>query len=70
MPTGCRGLSAARAPCGSGSVESAPGDQSALEGAGDVLDPREAECFLLLRAQLVSGRWEVMLANSPRKRLP
>ena len=25
--------------------------------------PAMAECFLFLRAQLVSGRWEVMLAN-------
>ena len=52
-------------PCGSGSVESAIRRviNLRLKAPGTFWTPAMAECFLFLRAQLVSGRWEVMLAN-------
>lgn len=52
-------------PCGSGSVESAIRRviNLRLKAPGTFWTAAMAECFLFLRAQLVSGRWEVMLAN-------
>ena len=60
-PDAIRGL----LPCGSGSVESAIRRviNLRLKAPGTFWTPAMAECFLFLRAQLVSGRWEVMLAN-------
>jgi hypothetical protein len=52
-------------PCGSGSVESAIRRviNLRLKAPGTFWTPAMAECFLFLRAQLLSGRWEVMLKN-------
>ena len=52
-------------PWGSGSVESAMRRviNLRLKAPGTFWTPAMAECFLFLRAQLFSGRWEVMLAN-------
>ena len=52
-------------PCGSGSVESAIRRviNLRLKAPGTFWTEAMAECFLFLRAQLVSGRWEIMLAN-------
>jgi hypothetical protein len=52
-------------PCGSGSVESAIRRviNLPLKAPGTFWTEAMAECFLFLRAQLVSGRWGVMLAN-------
>ena len=52
-------------PCGSGSVESAIRRviNLRLKAPGTFWTPAMAECFLFLRSQLLSGRWEIMLAN-------
>jgi len=52
-------------PCGSGSVESAIRRviNLRLKALGTFWTPAMAECVLFLRAQLLSGRGEVMLAN-------
>jgi hypothetical protein len=52
-------------PCGSGSVESAIRRviNLRLKAPGTFWTEAMAECFLFLRAQLVSGRWAIMLAN-------
>jgi hypothetical protein len=57
-------------PCGSGTVESAIRRviNLRLKGAGIFWTRETAECFLFLRAQMLSGRWEVFLANLHRER--
>jgi len=52
-------------PCGSGSVESAIRRviNLRLKAPGTFWTPAMGECFLFLRSQLLSGRWEVMLEN-------
>ncbi len=52
-------------PCGSGSVESAIRRviNLRLKAPGTFWTPAMAECFLFLRSQLLSGRWEIMLVN-------
>ena len=52
-------------PCGSGSVESAIRRviNLRLKAPGTFWTPAMAECFLFLRSQLLSGRWEVLLEN-------
>jgi len=57
-------------PCGSGAVESAIRRviNLRLKGPGIFWTRETAECFLFLRAQMLSGRWEVFLANLHRER--
>lgn len=52
-------------PCGSGNVESAIRRviNLRLKAPGTFWTEAMGECFLFLRSQLLSGRWEVMLAN-------
>jgi hypothetical protein len=52
-------------PCGSGSVESAIQRviNLRLKAPGTFWTAAMGECFLFLRSQLLSGRWEVMLNN-------
>lgn len=52
-------------PCGSGSVESAIRRviNLRLKAPGTFWTKEMGECFLFLRSQLLSGRWEVMLDN-------
>ena len=56
-------------PTGSGCVESAIRRiiNLRLKAPGSFWTPEMAETFLFLRAQLLSGRWEVMLNNITRK---
>lgn len=59
----------AKLPCGSGCVESAIRRviNLRLKAPGSFWTQPMAECFLFLRAQLLSGRWEIMLTNLTRK---
>lgn len=59
----------AKLPCGSGSVESAIRRviNLRLKAPGSFWTQPMAECFLFLRAQLLSGRWEILLNNLTRK---
>jgi hypothetical protein len=52
-------------PCGSGHVESAIRRviNLRLKAPGTFWTRQMAECFLFLRAQLLSGRWDILLAN-------
>lgn len=52
-------------PCGSGTVESAIRRviNLRLKGPGIFWKREMAECFLFLRSQLLSGRWEIFLSN-------
>jgi hypothetical protein len=56
-------------PCGSGSVESATRRviNLRLKAPGTFWTAAMGECFLFLRSQLLSGRWEVMLDNLIRQ---
>lgn len=60
---------AAGLPCGSGCVESAVRRiiNLRLKSAGTFWKREMAECFLFLRAQLLSGRWLVFLRNATRQ---
>jgi hypothetical protein len=62
-------------PCGSGCVESAIRRviNLRLKAPGTFWTRDMAECFLFLRAQLLSGRWDIVLNNITRQtatRLP
>jgi hypothetical protein len=59
----------AKLPCGSGCVESAIRRviNLRLKAPGSFWTQPMAECFLFLRAQLLSGRWEILLNNLTRK---
>ncbi len=59
----------AKLPCGSGCVESAIRRviNLRLKAPGSFWTRPMAECFLFLRAQLLSGRWEIMLNNLTRQ---
>jgi hypothetical protein len=56
-------------PCGSGCVESAVRRiiNLRLKSAGTFWKREMAECFLFLRAQLLSGRWLIFLRNVTRQ---
>jgi len=56
-------------PCGSGCVESAVRRiiNLRLKSAGTFWKREMAECFLFLRAQLLSGRWLIFLRNATRQ---
>ena len=58
----------AKVPCGSGCVGSAIRRviNLRLKAPGSFWTQPMAECFLFLRAQLLSGRWEIMLNNLTR----
>ncbi len=58
-----------RLPCGSGSVESAIRRviNLRLKAPGTFWTIEMAETFLFLRAQLISGRWSIMLRNVTRQ---
>ena len=60
----------AKLPCGSGCVESAIRRviNLRLKAPGSFWTQPMAECFLFLRAQLLSGRWEIVLNNLTRDR--
>jgi hypothetical protein len=60
----------AKLPCGSGCVESAIRRviNLRLKAPGSFWTQPMAECFLFLRAQLLSGRWEILLDNLTRDR--
>jgi hypothetical protein len=60
---------AAHIPCGSGCVESAIRRviNLRLKAAGSFWTPEMAEYFLLLRSQLVSGRWQLFFRNVSRR---
>jgi hypothetical protein len=57
-------------PCGSGAVESAIRRviNLRLKGAGIFWSPEMIETFLFLRAQLLSGRWSILLQNLARSK--
>jgi hypothetical protein len=57
-------------PCGSGHVESAIRRviNMRLKAAGSFWTPKMAECFLFLRSQLVSGRWNIFFRNVTRQK--
>ena len=57
-------------PCGSGAVESAIRRviNLRLKGPGLFWRRETAETFLFLRAQLLSGRWEIFLDNVTRSK--
>ncbi len=59
----------AKLPCGSGCVESAIRRviNLRLKAPGSFWTRAMAECFLFLRAQLLSGRWEILLNNLTRQ---
>ena len=59
----------AHLPCGSGCVESAIRRviNLRLKAPGSFWKIDTAECFLFLRAQLISGRWSIMLRNTLRQ---
>lgn len=59
----------ANLPCGSGCVESAIRRviNLRLKAPGSFWTRPMAECFLFLRAQLLSGRWEIVLNNLTRQ---
>ncbi len=59
----------ANLPCGSGCVESAIRRviNLRLKAPGSFWTRPMAYCFLFLRAQLLSGRWEIMLNNLTRE---
>jgi hypothetical protein len=56
-------------PCGSGSVESAIRRviNLRLKAPGTFWTAVMGECFLFLRSQVLSGRWEAMLNNLIRQ---
>ncbi len=56
-------------PCGSGCIESAVRRiiNLRLKSAGTFWKREMAECFLFLRAQLLSGRWLIFLRNVTRQ---
>ncbi len=55
-------------PCGSGCVESAIRRviNLRLKAPGTFWTPEMAECFLFLRSQLISGRWDIFIHNVAR----
>lgn len=55
-------------PCGSGCVESAIRRviNLRLKAPGSFWTPEMAECFLFLRSQLLSGRWDTFIDNVAR----
>jgi hypothetical protein len=55
-------------PCGSGCVESAIRRviNLRLKAPGTFWTPEMAECFLFLRSQLLSGRWDTFIDNVAR----
>ncbi len=55
----------ANIPCGSGCVESAIRREInlRLKAPGTFWTRRMAECFLFLRSQLLSGRWDIFMHN-------
>jgi hypothetical protein len=55
-------------PCGSGCVESAIRRviNLRLKAPGTFWTPDTAECFLFLRSQLLSGRWDIFIQNVAR----
>ena len=55
-------------PCGSGCVESAIRRviNLRLKAPGTFWTPEMAECFLFLRSQLLSGRWDTFIGNVAR----
>ncbi len=55
-------------PCGSGCVESAIRRviNLRLKAPGTFWTPEMAECFLFLRSQLISGRWDILIHNVAR----
>ena len=55
-------------PCGSGCVESAIRRviNLRLKAPGTFWTPEMAECFLFLRSQLLSGRWDTFIHNVAR----
>ena len=59
----------AHIPCGSGCVESAIRRviNLRLKAPGSFWTKPMAECFLFLRSQLLSGRWDIFIANVTRK---
>lgn len=60
---------AVKIPCGSGCVESAIRRviNLRLKAPGSFWTKPMAECFLFLRSQLLSGRWDIVLRNITRK---
>lgn len=59
----------AHVPCGSGCVESAIRRviNLRLKAPGSFWTKPMAECFLFLRSQLLSGRWDIFIRNVTRK---
>lgn len=64
-----RHFQALKLPCGSGCVESAIRRviNLRLKAPGSFWTKAMAECFLFLRSQLLSGRWDIVMRNITRK---